>query len=192
MAIKFHSDQLLWNAFKSGNRDALNSLFTTYYPVLYRYGKKICNDSHLVEENLQDFFLYLYERRAGLNTPNSIKSYLLKSFRRRLLDHLVSERGYLKKAALYAEHQVDIQFSIEELMTRQEEGEQVRHILLELLNSLPKRQREVLYLRYYDGLSLEEVAEVLSITYQGAVNTVYKAIKALRSNESLSQISGFH
>lgn len=76
-------------------------------------------------------------------------------------------------------------------MTKQEVDEHVRHVLLEMLNTLPKRQREVLYLRYYDQLSLAEVAEVLSITYQGTVNTVYKAIKALRTHESLGQISGF-
>jgi RNA polymerase sigma factor (sigma-70 family) len=191
MSLTFHSDQVLWNAFKAGNRDALNALFKSYYPVLYRYGKKICDDSHTVEENIQEFFLYLFEHRTGLTTPDSIKSYLLKSFRRRLLNNLEQTRGYRKKRSIYADHQVDIQFSIEEVMTRHELDDHIRHVLLEMLNSLPKRQREVVYLRYYDQLSLAEVAEVLSITYQGAVNTVYKAIKALRSHESLGQISGF-
>ncbi|NND32012.1 MAG: sigma-70 family RNA polymerase sigma factor [Saprospiraceae bacterium] len=191
MSITFHSDQLLWNAFKAGNRDALSNLFKTYYPILYRYGQKIHNNHHEVEENIQEFFLYLYERRARLTTPDSIKSYLLKSFRRRLLNHLEQSRSHRKRMAQYADQLVDIQFSVDEIMVRQEVSDHIRHIFVDMLNALPKRQREVIYLRYYDQLTIAEVAQVLSISYQGAVNTAYKAIKALRTNETLSQISAF-
>lgn len=57
-----------------------------------------------------------------------------------------------------------------------------------MINELPRRQREAIFLRYYEGLQVREVAEVLGITYQGTVNTLYKGIKALRKHEQAAQL----
>ena len=190
MAVAFHSDKALWCAFKSGNRDALDVIFRSYYSSLYNYGYKIYSDGGFIEDCLQDFFLYLFERREGLANLEKIKPYLFKAFRRSLFRRLEKSRAEKRKQDSFVnQNQVgNIQFSVDELIIEQE-AESLRGVLLlELLNRLPKQQREAIYLRYYHELTIREVAEVLNISYQGTVNTLYKAMKALRRNETLKRI----
>lgn len=192
MAIAFHSDRALWHAFKKGNRDAVDSMFRIYYPVLYAYGLKMYGDAEFIEDSLQDFFLYLFEHRQTLSTPENVKAYLFKAYRRKLLRCIEKFRATAKrKGALSPNHIRHIQFSIDELIIQQEVVTLHREVLVEMLNKLPKRQREVIFLRYYNDLSIKDIAEVLSITYQGTVNTLYKAIKALRKDSNLQQILAF-
>ena len=55
-----------------------------------------------------------------------------------------------------------------------------QEMLASLLNELTPRQKEIIYLRYYNGLDNEEISEVLNISYQVVHNTLYKAFKRLR------------
>ncbi len=48
------------------------------------------------------------------------------------------------------------------------------------LNELPRRQREIIYLKYYQNLDREEIAEVMGISHQSVSNLLQKALLALR------------
>lgn len=184
-----HSARETWKAFKAGDREALGTIFKMYYPLLHHYGLKISHNEILTEDLLQDFFLYLYEHRESLKDLDSLKAYLFASFRRMLLRRLKQNRKqehYLSSDFLDSKEY--IQFSIEELLISNENKSTWKKTLSKTLNKLPKRQREVVYLRYYNEMSLVEIAEVMNITYQGVSNTLYKAFKSLRKNTSLVKI----
>jgi RNA polymerase sigma-70 factor (ECF subfamily) len=53
--------------------------------------------------------------------------------------------------------------------------------MLHALNNLTNRQKEIVYLKYYQNLSYEEVSEIMKINYQAARNLLYQTIKTLRS-----------
>jgi len=59
-------------------------------------------------------------------------------------------------------------------------AEEKREQVTSLLKSLSKRQREAVFLRYYEDLSYEKIAELMDITRQGAYNMVCKAMIQLR------------
>jgi RNA polymerase sigma factor (sigma-70 family) len=193
MTIPLHSDKVLWRALKRGKRDALDVIFRTHYPALHTYGFKIYSDEGFIEDCLQDFFLYLFDRRDRLADVENIKPYLFKSFRRSLIRRLGKRRMEKRKEEAFAsQNQLgNIQFSVDELIIEQEKEAFREAMLLDMLNRLPGQQREVILLRYYHGLSIKEVADVMNITYQGVVNTLYKAMKALRQNETLKRIIAF-
>lgn len=188
MTHAYHSDRLLWCAFQEGDRRALDILFRSYYPLLYQYGVKIVTDHNQVEECLQDFFLYLYEKRQSLSIPDKIKPYLFISFRRHLLRQKDKATREMKVLKLSTQWQTDISFSEDELIISKESDQIRKKILHEMINRLPARQREVIFLRYFSDLSINEIAEALSISYQGTVNTLYKAIKSLRKDLRLKEI----
>lgn len=188
MKSTFHSDIALWDAFKKGNRDALDCMFRDYYPMLMGYGLKLYPDKSYIEDSLQNFFLYLYEHRGQLSTPNSIRAYLFKAFRRSLLRQIEKDRTIKNKEKNMRPGLSGFQFAIDELMVKQEVLAVQKNVLLEMLNKLPNRQREVIYLRYYNDLSISDIAEVLSITYQGTVNTLHKAMKTLRMDSRLQML----
>ena len=186
--MEFQSEIVLWNAFQQGSREALDELFRSHYPALYRYGFKISGDAHITEESLQDFFVYLYEHRSNLRKPRSVRAYLITAYRRKILTLIESERKRHRMHSLAAIEQADIEFSIDELIISQEAQQDASQQVLSLLNGLPKRQREALYLRYYEELPIKDIAEILSITYQGVVNTLYKGLKSLRGSVSLKKV----
>lgn len=71
-------------------------------------------------------------------------------------------------------------FSIKHhLITDESTAAKVFH-LNTLLNDLPDRQKEALYLRYYQGLSIEQIADTLKINYQSANHLLHRALVGLR------------
>ncbi len=176
----------LWIAFKAGEKEAFSELFFAYYSKLYDYGLRLVNDEELVKDVIQDFFLKLSHSRAGLSEEvSNLDAYLLASFRRRLL------RGEIRRRKVSCveldQHVVSDQFftmSPEEITIKKECADQNKKVIAFLLNELPPRQREILYLKYYHNLSLQEIGDTLSISYQVVANQLYRAIKKLKMSDS--------
>ena len=85
----------------------------------------------------------------------------------------------------FQEDILDIQFTAEELITNKETESFRTKNISKLLNKLPKRQKEAIYLKYYSGLKATEIAEIMDINYQSVVNILYKALKNLKEEVSI-------
>jgi RNA polymerase sigma factor (sigma-70 family) len=173
----------IWAAFKSGEENAFANLYFHYYLRLYHYGLKLVQDEELVKDVLQDFYLYLFENRENLvEEVNNITSYLLVAFRRRLL----RKNNTRKTNREHQEKSIPKDFffviSVEDIIIEKESKAQNKETVLRLLNELPPRQREILYLKYYMDLSLPEIAEALGISYQVVANHLYRAHKKLKKS----------
>jgi RNA polymerase sigma factor (sigma-70 family) len=169
------SDKSLWYFFKKGDLNAFKALFKIHYPPLYAYGVKLSNDSNLTEDYLQNFFIYLYENRENLGDVNNIKSYLFISFKRRLIKQLQQQNlrtSFSEQTPLEQE----IMFSPQELAVKQEVQFLCTRTLHNLLNDLAKREREVIYFRYYCDMTTIEISEVMEIKSQSVLNILQKAM----------------
>lgn len=169
----------LWKRFKNGDKNALDVIFKRYYAALYNYGNKLIKNPTLTEDCLQDFFLYIYEHRQNLKDLTSIKPYLFKAFRNRLLKYLKSNTNLIALEELDTIG-LPIEFSIEEIMIKQENSQLQRAQISNLLNQLTNRQKELVYLKYYNNLNIKDIAEIIGISYQGVVNGLSKTIKKLK------------
>src|SRR5687768_18474530 len=90
VSVHVEKDADLRTAMNDGSREALNSLFEKYAPSLYYYAKSISRDQALVADCIQDLFIELWIRRNTISDVKSIKSYLIKSVRRRVLRRLLT------------------------------------------------------------------------------------------------------
>ena len=89
-----------------------------------------------------------------------------------------------------ADYDFDLQPDIENaLIAGEEENEKLR-IFKEELSKLSRQQREMLYLRYYKGLAIEEIAEILSVSKRTVYNTTNNALTRLRENKVLARYFG--
>ena len=61
------------------------------------------------------------------------------------------------------------------------EVEEMRHILAEAINRLPEREKVVLSLYYYEGLTLAEIGSILGVTESRVCQIHTKAVIHLRS-----------
>jgi RNA polymerase sigma factor (sigma-70 family) len=182
------SDSELWQRFKSGEESAYAQIFRTYYPSMRSYGIKFGNNVALVEDCIQELFLELWERRASLGPTEHLKPYLLKSIRRKVIRQLAASQKAKKLFAslLPQEYAFEVVFSPEhELVQAEASGEKIKKLQAQL-ERLPARQKEILYLLFYQDMSYEEIGVVMSLNYQSARNLVHRAIKLLKKNSLLA------
>ena len=71
-------------------------------------------------------------------------------------------------------------------MIRKEEYGSLQGRIVELLNELPQRQKEVIYLHYFENMDYTQIAEVMGIRYQSVLNLTQKALQKLRSANLLT------
>ncbi len=152
--------------------EKFKQLFLAYHSMLYRYGTTISVCNQLVEDCIQELFIYLYEKEIDLDSIKNIKAYLFTALRRKILEN----KNKLALTTTPSEEES----SIEELLIAQEERKQKRELINNHLDNLPWRQKEAIHLKFFNNLSAKEIAEIMDITPQVVSNTVYKAIKKLK------------
>lgn len=178
--VKSLPDIQLWIKFKQGNKQAFKLIYYTYHQHLFSYGLKLSGHADITEDCIQDLFLKLWKNRKNLGDVHSIKAYLFKSFRRILIDLIKSDRKTSNIVDLPAEY--DVHLSIEEMLIKNESSRLQLSRLENALNKLSKRQKEIIYLCFYKGMSYREITEVIPIKYQTVRNCTHEAIKILRKH----------
>jgi RNA polymerase sigma factor (sigma-70 family) len=179
------TDIYWWNAFKEGDRQAFDNLFRRYYPVLFRYGIQITANREIVDDCIQDLFVELWQSSAATQIK-SVKAYFLKALKYKLFRQLKNPQTLQSTDQLEDNYSFEIghdQF----IASREDELSTTKKILI-AINQLPNRQREIIYLKIYQGLNYEEISEVMNINYQAARNLFYQAIKSLRQLLGNSEI----
>lgn len=170
-------EAILWKKFLAGNRKAQEELYRFAYPILLSYGLKLIPDHETVRDSIEDLFVRLIQNHRKLPEVVSLRSYLLRALRNKLIDEL---RRPDRTTSL--EENSEAYFadsSIETLLNQQEFEEKKRKLLLSL-KMLPARQREILWLYYAEGLKHEEIAEGMQINYQSSKNLLFRAMGKLR------------
>ncbi|MBO9633448.1 MAG: sigma-70 family RNA polymerase sigma factor [Chitinophagaceae bacterium] len=177
MKMKHQPDIHYWQTFIQGDREALGWLFRQYYPDLFRYGHKIYPDPAVLEDCIQELFIELWQSK---NPPPSIsvKAYLLKAMKYKLLKVLRKKSNTSLQADL-AENSV-FQISHEDFIIGKQESEEKTAKVVQALNQLTNRQKEIVYLKFYQNLGYEEISEIMNINYQVARNLLHQAVKAMK------------
>lgn len=172
-------EQKLWDAFLEGDDKSLEIIYRRYFDELYNYGNKWLDDISLTEDSIQDLFVKLLRTRKNLSATTSVKYYLFRAFRSIVLDKLRSKNktAYMDEAgkAFFA-----LDLSPEKKMIMQEEVSSLQRRLSVALDALTPRQREAIFLRYIEGFSYEQVADMMELTAKGTYKLMARAIDALK------------
>jgi len=171
-------DTHLWNAFRKGSEPAFCEIYTNYVQVLFNYGIRFSSDRELVKDCIQDIFIHIYNKKENLGDTNDIKLYLFKSLKRELI------RTLQKKQKKISWDDADLPFlasySAEIDIAANERQAEQNKILQQALNTLPDRQKEVLFLRFVEEMEYEQIQELMGINYQSVRNLMARSIQNLR------------
>ena len=171
----------LWKEIRKGDEDALDELFCSTYSHLFNYGFQITPQKGLVKDAIQELFLTLWRTHPNLSQAYSVKSYLFQSLRRILLRNLDTRRNRSKRNKKYIDDSFREIYNIEELMIHLETEQEQKEMLIDAMDSLSKRQKEAIFLKFYEGASNKEIAQIMEINSQSVYNLVYRAIQKLKS-----------
>lgn len=149
----------------------------THYAALYDYGMRLCQgDEALAKDCIQEVFLHFWNKRATWTGMRSEKAYLLVSLRHGIIDAYRKNRRSLAFVSL---SEADEPVAVFDLLF-EESSEAPREQLTQLLNKLPRRQREALYLRYFAEMDYPEVAAAMGVKERTVYNLVHEGLNSLR------------
>jgi RNA polymerase sigma factor (sigma-70 family) len=159
----------------------LAQLMGKYYRDLFHYASKFTRDEGLVRDCIQEVFISLWERRSTAPAILSPRHYLLRAVKNKVLKALYKkdQQGY--PFDLPDEYDFFQEFDIEQLIIQKQLSEENAQKLKQALSSLSKRQHEAIYLKFYQHLDQEQIAEQMDISRQSVYNLLSESLQKLRS-----------
>jgi RNA polymerase sigma-70 factor, ECF subfamily len=171
------TDEQLIQCVVSGQQDALAVLFDRYHRLVFDVAFRIVRDSGEAEEVVQTVFLDIYRAVANFDAKKGmLKVWLLQYAYHRALHrkrHLVSNHFYRWE---------ELETAVEIGVRRSFAGESPETIRLaeQMLSRLKPRQRVVLEMTYYEGLTAEEIAQRLGMSAHIVRHDLHRGLGALR------------
>ncbi len=178
-----NSDKELWEEIKKGNQSALSFVYKKYVKALYRYGYFLVHDKDMVEDAIHDVFINIWNARNNQINIHHLKSYLYTSVRREVLN----KKKNVSKPSFQLEDiedQIVGQPSTEEIWINSEYEKENVEKIRSFINNLSDRQREIIFLRYYQNMSYQDIADLLKLDQNYTYNLMSKAFNQLRKQFS--------
>jgi len=166
---------------KQNNEGALASLMDMYFDDLYNYGARFTKDDGLIKDCIQEVFISLWQRRETAGAILSPKYYFLRAIKNKVLKALHKSSRKTTSSHLQDEYDFFHEFSIERIIIEKQISDEKAEKLVKTLSLLSKRQKEIIYLKYYQYLDHGQIAELMNISRQSVYNLLHEAIHNLRN-----------
>ena len=178
--VAHNQDYILWERFKKGDRQALREIYHNCYHPLYHYGLRIVNRPAFIKDNIQELFIDLVNGLSGLGPTDNIRISLWASFRRKIIHKLKNNQTFS-----YSDHEDPVfndhlDDSPEEHIILSEEHTNNAHKIREAMKNLGSRERETIYLKFYQNMTNGEIAEILEVQTTSVSKLLYRAMNTLR------------
>ena len=181
MIFNHEGDPALIKQLLKGNKEAFARVYDIYFPILFQYCIRFTPDRSLIKDVLQDFFIGLLKRQERSPEIHDLKRYLMVSARRELLRRLAKSSRLPLEAMTGEAYEFHLELSPETTLIDKQRGEHQSRCLQNTINALTPRQREAIYLYFYNDSSYEEIAEIMSLKEVKYARTlVYRALAELR------------
>ena len=175
-------DRQLWLRIAEGDQHAYAEMYRLYYKRFYNYGKKFTDNDALLKDCIQEVLLIVWDKRHILPTIEYAGTYFYTSFRHSLLQKLKQQRKLLSEDM----QRIVLEFGADQLIISREIEADQKEQVQKALQTLTPRQREAIFLRFYEGLTYEEVAMVLQITTKATYKIMARALSQLKEKMLLS------
>jgi RNA polymerase sigma-70 factor (ECF subfamily) len=171
----------LWQQSQAGDSLAFCQLADKQYRTLFNYAANFTSDREFIKDSIQELLIHIWEKRETIQIQfvtiyflRALRNQLLQEFRRNnaantLLD--IDEIGQLsdyqtveteiEQSEIYSENQIKVRSAI---------------------NELPRRQKEAVFLKYFEGMDNEQIADLMQVNRQSVANLLFKAISFLKTH----------
>jgi RNA polymerase sigma-70 factor, ECF subfamily len=160
----------------SGDLNAFEMLFRTYYQPLCNYAHSYLQDRDEAEEIVQTTFASIWEKRNSISIRSSAKSYLFAMVRNACLNAIKHNKVRQKHVV---EEMTISPIGYEAVSEKVESGELETQIH-KAMNALPEQCRLVFKLSRFEELKYSEIADQLQISVKTVENHMGKALKIMR------------
>ena len=156
-ATPMEADSSLLNAARQMNQEALIKIFDLYSSALFNYALRICNDPLEADHIVGDVFAKLLEQLSAGNGPSTnLRSYLYET-----TYHLIVDKARYSRRQAPLETAEFLRRDGNPLLSGLEDQILFEHVIRIIKNQLTEDQRHVIVLRFLEGFSLRETADII-------------------------------
>jgi RNA polymerase sigma factor, sigma-70 family len=161
-------------------------LFNEIHKTIYYLSFKFLKNKSEAQDVSQDIILYIYNHIEELKVPESFNTWM-----NRIVFSLCQNRKV--KLSKQKEEDYEDVSKIEEEYLEEADPEEVvqakikNEFVLEIIDDLPIKQKEVVLLYYYQQLTAPEIAEVLSCSLASIQNRLHNAKKSIKERVEKSK-----
>ncbi|WP_159084063.1 RNA polymerase sigma factor [Saccharobesus litoralis] len=162
-----------------GNQAAFSELVNEFNQPLLRFGYRLCSDTELVKDAVQETWLTSAKGLSKLNDPRAFRCWLYQTLRWRLTD-LARKQSQFELVEL-AEHKDVSEGGVPEQPAVTKPIE-LDNEVLKAIAQLGETEQQILHLFYLDEMKMVEIAAILSIpvgTVKSRLNRAKKQLKTI-------------
>ena len=177
------SDHALLEMYQQGDREAVSQLLERHTRRVRDYVRMLVKDSDVADDLAQEVLIKVVKvlDEGRYTDKGRFLPWVLRIAHNRVLDYFRAQKQV--KTVSESSAGFDVlgnknltEPSIEDQLVSEQQAEEVR-ALIELL---PEEQREVVKMRYYDGLSFKEIAEHTGVSINTALGRMRYALINMR------------
>mgnify|MGYP002625059404 FL=1 len=165
-----------YRRFLAGDNEGMLEIVCEYQTELMLYLNSYVQDIHMAEDLAEDTFLELMLKRPKFSGKSSFKTWLFAIGRNITVKHL-RKHAKLSVVPLESQEYLAVEDDIEDNYIKTEQKKMVH----QALHQLKLEYRQVLFLNYFEGFSISEIALIMNKSEKQIKNYLYKAKNALRS-----------
>ena len=159
---------------------AFDILYKRHRDWVFRMAWRIVGDQQLAEDVLREVFKYFLGKFPGFELTCQLRTFLYPAVRNTALSQVKSQRRFV--------HGEEAAGTINQLVSA-DHNEAGSDDLQTMVSGLKPDQREMVMLRFVDGRSLPEIAELIGIPLGTAKSRLHHALKSLRTEPSVVKIA---
>ncbi|MGH9650567.1 MAG: RNA polymerase sigma factor, partial [Terriglobales bacterium] len=177
------SDAAIVAQVRRGDREAFRELVERHSRALFRLGHRMTGNTQDAEEVVQETFLRAFRRLDGFESRSSFKTWLFRIATNCSLD-VISRRRRAEEVPLYDPEREPVPELPLASQTPDPEraalSEEVGRRLAIAMRQLSPVERAAFVLRHFEGMSLEEIGNLLGLKRDNAKNSVFRAVRKIR------------
>lgn len=157
----------------------VHNWYKAYHLLFINMALKLGYTKEEASDMVGQFYLDLMEKNINPDRITNPKAYLSTAFQRKLIDrHRASKKEIVITGHIHSEPYIEYtaQEKLEQIQTNTELIKQLRSAY----QKLPERCRKVIYLKFYKGLTTEQIAVQTGLTKRTVYNNLFEGVKLLR------------
>jgi len=178
-------DKVLVELLIGGSQEAFGELYARYRERLLYFCKQYMNEAD-AEDIVQNVFLKLWEKRRFLGEVTSFSGYIQTMAKNDILKKFRHFDVHSRFARNLLMNEIDSTNETEDTVINNDYA----ILLNELIENLPPKQREVFRLNRVEGLSYNEISELLQTPLENVRKQVSLALKKIK--DQMSQHTDIH
>ena len=171
-----------WNKIKGGDKAGLEGLYTLFIHEMMAFGLSIVSDRSLVKDCIQELFIEIWRYRKNGNEVKNVKTYVFRSLANKINKEITKEKKRHAKEQAEGFQALYFRNDAEVGVINLQEEETANKRLLDALEKLPSRQRQVLGYVFFESLSNDQISKLMGINVQSVYTLTWKAICNLKKH----------